>query len=107
MKYPDPCKTCRAENCAGLECGKWRARFLTFWKRYNGYLSKDKYMFKGKVRKAFRYEHPDVIRKYIKEGPCFWCGNQKKCDTPCGDYWKWWDIRQKINRRIFNVAQPD
>jgi hypothetical protein len=73
------------------------------WKQFNGYPSRV-YLRQKKqkpVTAKFIYEHPDVIRRYLENGPCGECRRAEVCDVPCGNYWNWWDARMEWMRRRF------
>lgn len=69
-------------------------RFRTVWKQFNSYQLRQ-YRKLAKF-KNFVYEHPDLIQKYLQEGPCKGCEFGKVCDVPCGAYWCWWDARMAV-----------
>lgn len=53
-------------------------------------------------RKAFVYENPDVLRRYLADGPCKKCKNEQECDNPCGAYYAWWDARMTVLRKKYD-----
>ena len=57
---------------------------------------------KANRKTKFVYEHPDLIRKYIKDGPCKGCEFEQLCDVPCAAYFHWWDVRMELLRRRIN-----
>lgn len=89
--YPNPCEICQTENCTNKGCNEWRMRFLTIWKQFNSYVQRQ--YRRGNKTEKFGYEHPDLLRKYLREGPCKGCKIEENCDTPCGAYYNWWDAR--------------
>ena len=98
--YPSPCEKCKNVNCsAGLSvahktCNAYRTRLCWLLKRARAAL----YAEKKAKKEMFRYEHPDMIRKYLQEGPCGRC-TVANCDTPCGAYLRWWDARMEVARK--------
>lgn len=47
----------------------------------------------------FRYEHPDIVRRYLAHSPCEKCKHNKTCDTPCDAYLNWYDARIAYARK--------
>lgn len=97
--YPNPCDACAVcTNTIG--CEAWRIRFRYRQKQINAYARKIAPP-KQENRQVFRYEHPDIIGRYLEKGPCEYCDAEKICDTPCVLYWRWWDARMEwLRRRI-------
>lgn len=82
----------------GNGCEAWRIRYLYRQKQINANARAQ--AAKGlSTQKAFAYEHPDLVRRYIADGPCKGCKAAKACDTPCPAYLRWWDARMEIARR--------
>ena len=50
------------------------------------------------------YVHPDVIRRYLQDGPCRRCGCAEICDTPCEKYCRWWDARMAVLKRKLQMS---
>ena len=98
--YPNPCDSCQ-ECINNNGCEKWKIRVRTIWKQFNGY-QKRQYL-KGKKEKIFVYEHPDMIKKYLDEGPCKGCKQEEQCDVPCAAYWHWWDARMAVMKKKFGM----
>lgn len=100
MKYPNPCDTCN--HCVKpTGCDKWKTRYRYRQKQINAFA---KMQGRPKIKKddsKFRYEHPDIIRRYLKHGPCEGCKIKDDCDTPCSAYWSWWDARIEWLREKF------
>lgn len=91
--YPNPCDSCTRATCKYQECQPYLKRIRTMWKQFNGYPERS-YKAKRKMKRdKFIYEHPDLIRRYLQEGPCGKCRAASDCDTPCVAYWRWWDAR--------------
>ena len=89
--YPNPCDTCG--KCTSPQgCDTWKMRFRTIWKQFNSY-QKRQAKKKASLRRTFRYEHPDVLRRYLAESPCKGCEYEVLCDVPCWKYLNWWDAR--------------
>lgn len=103
FSYPNPCDSCTISECRkGNGCNKWQMRFRTIWKQFNSY-PKRKAMREKKVRHTYVYEHPDILRKYIQDGPCKGCKAERTCDTPCSAYYAWWDARMAVARHKIGV----
>lgn len=99
FNYPNPCDTCT--ECNGYEgYDRWRMRFLTVWKQFNTYQVRQ-YKKKENMDTKYIYEHPDIVRKYIKDGPCKGCQFELLCDVPCGAYYHWWDARMAALREKY------
>lgn len=89
--YPNPCDNCT--ECSGYwGCERWRMRFLTIWKQFNAY-PKRQARKKAAYRGTFKYEHPDVLRRYLAKSPCEGCEYEVLCDVPCWKYMNWYDAR--------------
>lgn len=100
MKYPNPCDTCiRCVNLRG--CDRWLTRYRYRQKQINAFAEQ---LMRPKTKidnSKFRYEHPDVVRRYLKHGPCEQCKVKDLCDTPCAAYWNWWDAKMEWLGRKF------
>lgn len=93
MNYPNPCDTClKCTSSRGYGCAAWRMRFYTIWKQFNTYQVR-KYKKIERKSTKFCYEHPDIVRNYLKNGPCKGCEFEVLCDVPCSAYWHWWDAK--------------
>lgn len=107
----NPCDKCTRRskdgNCTQYKtCNDWKFYFRTAWKQFNGYPvratteARRRAEQKKKARTAkFLYEHPDIIREYLQNGPCADCKLAKACDVPCAAYWHWWDARMEYHKR--------
>lgn len=103
--YLNPCDSCeKAEDCRlGYGCDRWKIRYLYRQKQINAYARKlADHTYKPEPGKAFVYEHPDIIRRYLRNGPCGHCQREKVCEDPCPAYWRWWDARMEWFERIFS-----
>jgi len=98
--YPNPCDTCKsAASCRlGYGCTDWQIRYRYRQKQINAY-ARNLLRVKITEQTKFVYQHPDVIRRYLAEGPCKACKAESVCDTPCPAYWRWWDARMQIIRK--------
>lgn len=99
--YPNPCDTCEKECVYTRGCDAWKIRMLTIWKQFNGYMKRQRR--KGKKVETFVYEHPDLLRKYLRDGPCKGCKLEKDCDNACGSYGDWWDARIEWLKFIWGI----
>ena len=107
--YPNPCDTCEKRQDCGTGCEKWKTRVRTIWKQFNGYPQRayrkelEKAGTTGPAKEKLRYEHPDIGRQYLLDGPCKGCPCERNCAIPCNAYWRWWDARMKwIRGRLVN-----
>lgn len=96
-QYPNPCDSCNRKERCSVPCDKFRIWFLWYWKQFHTYPTRSQK--RAGKRNVFCYEHPDMIRKYLQDGPCGECKIAGKCETPCVAYWNWWDARMEFNRR--------
>ena len=98
--YPNPCDVCdKADSCnLGYGCEDWRIRYLYRQKQINAH-AKAQAVRIPTGQKTFVYEHPDLIWRYIVDGPCKGCKAELVCDMPCPAYLNWWDARMEIARK--------
>lgn len=53
----------------------------------------------------FRYEHPDIVRAWLKKNPCDDCAMNTTCKEPCQVLAKWLLAHKEIaDRRMHNGA---
>ena len=98
--YPNPCDTCK--YCGSPNgCDAWKMRFRTIWKQFNSYPLRQ--YRKAPKSNNFCYEHPDMIGKYLQEGPCKHCEFEAICETPCSNYWHWWDARMAAFKKKYGM----
>lgn len=102
MNYPNPCDTCEKKYCHYKVCAEYQKRYIYRQKQINAYARKARRRM-PRYREAFLYEHPDIIRQYINNGPCVHCGAEKTCDTPCQLYWRWWDARREWLKGVWGM----
>lgn len=76
-------------------------RFRTIWKQFNSYPIRQ--YKKSRKLKKFAYEHPDLIKKYLDEGPCKGCEFELLCDVPCSSYYHWWDARMAVLKKKYGM----
>lgn len=100
MVYPNPCDTCPRCTCP-TGCDKYKVRVRTIWKQFNAYPFRSYKVRRKMKQQKFVYEHPDLIRRYLQEGPCKKCKAADNCDTPCAAYLRWWDARMEWLREKF------
>ena len=103
MNYPNPCATCENVCNGGQGCIAWEMRFRTIWKQFNSYQIRQYRKQEQERKKKFSYEHPDIVKKYLDDGPCKGCEFELLCDVPCGAYYRWWDARMAIIRKKFEM----
>lgn len=101
--YPHPCDTCKNPNTQYKDCRAYKARLNAFWKYLNGVYRRLCCYSHNENPEKFRYEHPDVYRRYIERGPCPDCAAKENCQTVCATYWRWWDARMAWFRRRLRV----
>lgn len=102
--YPNPCDSCEKACSQGRGCERWRIRYLYRQKQINLYTTKSRPTVCAKDNtEYFCYEHPDTVREYIENGPCKGCYFEKTCDTPCGAYLRWWDVRMEWLRKKMKI----
>lgn len=94
VNYPCPCDACpKNDECKRMNCEKWRIWFLWSWKRTRHMLLKPK-----QQRDAWRYPHPDEVRRFAEHSPCEKC-EREKCNKPCLWYFDWYNARMEIARK--------
>ena len=99
MNYPNPCDTC--EECTRPNgCDAWKMRVRTIWKQFNSYPARI-YKARKTAQKTFAYEHPDLLKRYLDNGPCKGCEFELLCDVPCTAYWGWWDARMAVLKKKY------
>lgn len=105
-EYPDPCEHCGkniGNSCTRYrECADWVKRYRTRQAWINAAARKHNRS-RWEVRKAFAYDHPDAVRRFLREGPCQSCGIQNICDVACEARLFWWEMRMRqLRDRIEN-----
>ena len=97
MKYP--CDTC-GESCGCAGCGKWKKWYRQRQRAINAY-AKEACAVKERPlpENKFCYNHPDTVKRWLKNGPRAGCNAEAVCDTPCPAYLRWYDARIEIARR--------
>ena len=104
IKYPSPCDECDRTSCREQRSTVFR-NCKAYIDRYNWVAKRaKKVMEQGqqKRRMFFRYEHPDIVRSYMKDAevyPCTGCPREKNCSSLCKKYIRWWDWRMAVARR--------
>lgn len=104
-EYPNPCDTCQeVGTCVrGYGCEAWKIRYLHRQKQINAYARRLTHPKTDEYRAAFLYEHPDIVRQYLENGPCVYCGAAETCDIPCPIYWRWWDERMEWLKGVWGM----
>lgn len=102
MDYPDPCDSCKKSEKCTNGCSDWKIRYRHRQKQINIYAHRNRYKM-PKYREVFIYEHPDEIRRYLKNGPCVHCKAKETCDIPCSIYWRWWDARMEWLKGVWGL----
>lgn len=100
--YPNPCDTCsQCTNTGG--CEEWKIRYRYRQKQINAFAKNLAREYRNVKTQKFTYEHPDIIRQYLHDGPCAQCKAAESCETPCPAYWRWWDARMEWMKRRAGV----
>lgn len=102
--YPNPCDTCEEEPTCQKQygCAKWLIRYRYRQKQINAY---------GKIKREeffsarFVYQHPEEVRRYLRERPCGKCEKEAECDIPCTQYLNWYDARMQALKIKINKAK--
>lgn len=98
-KYPSPCNACEKAKRCYVPCDKWMIRYRYRQKQINSFSKK---LFKSgttQTKEQFTYSHPDRVRDYLRTHPCKGCRLESTCDTPCGRYLHWYDLRMEMARK--------
>ncbi|MBQ2384384.1 MAG: hypothetical protein II290_10120 [Oscillospiraceae bacterium] len=84
---------CSARCKQKPDCGgcAWRAEYLVRQEWIREYARSV-----GAGDRKFRYEHPDMVRRFLRLGPCVDCGLEGVCDMVCPAYARWWDLRREV-----------
>ena len=103
MLFPDkggsPCDSCWRQSVCENGCDLWEREYLRRQRSINAY-ARAAYRTQGEPgRDVFAYSHPDLVRRYEKTHPCRDCGLRKGCNTPCGRYLHWYDLRLELARK--------
>ena len=98
-KYP--CDICRQDICDYRRCKEYDDWVCDAWRLFQ---RRARHLYwPAADREKLTYVHPDVIRRYLQEGPCGRCGCRDICGIPCESYWHWWDARMyRLKWRIEN-----
>lgn len=88
-----PCARCSQPVCDYRRCAPYRTWIKEAWKRFQRYTRHDYWIPKPASSTKFAYQHPNLTRRYLQEGPCALCSCAHICDAPCMAYWYWWDAR--------------
>ena len=94
-KNQNPCAHCTRWGCDYRQCAAYRAWFAAAWGQFQRY-GHHNYWEEAPEGDKLTYVHPDVIRRYLQEGPCARCGCADVCDRPCKKYGHWWDARMAV-----------
>lgn len=88
-----PCDFC--SNCVDdfRQCAPYHDWFCNAWLRYQQYVPRDYWDHRRNPEEKLKYVHPDVLRRYLRDGPCPRCNCRVGCDVPCAQYRCWWDAR--------------
>lgn len=105
--YPCPCdkcekqKTCETWRNLVKKCGLYR-HWINFWLTHTRKILMQPRRMEEK--NVFQWEHPDIYRKWLLEGPCKGCPSENvDCIKPCAKYWDWWDARQEWHKWRFKA----
>ena len=89
----NPCDHCTPAVCDYRRCDAYRKWLNAAWLEFHRYVQRCYWKNVAVNSKKFTYEHPDLIRRYLLEGPCAQCSWDETCQIPCNAYWCWWDAR--------------
>ena len=92
-RYPYPCEGCRQPECDYRHCEPYRCWFHDSWNLFHRHICHNYWREVSADSGKLGYVHPDVLRRYLQQGPCARCICKSLCDTPCKRYWQWWDAR--------------
>lgn len=98
-KYLYPCDRCGKTACDYRCCGAYRNWITAAWKKFGRYENRPYWESSADPNEKFLYIHPEVFRRYLKEGPCGRCACADQCEMPCRSYWIWWDARMLQAKR--------
>ena len=101
----NPCSSC--SGCAGdfRQCSPYPDWLQESWQQYQRYVPRD-YWDHRRSGEKLKYVHPDVLRRYLQDGPCRKCPCSSGCDIPCGQYLCWWDARVTWLKWILEHKRP-
>ena len=103
MLFPDkagsPCDSCWRQNVCDNGCDRWEREYLRRQKKINAYGKSAWRLGQKPGRDVFAYSHPDLVRRYEKTHPCQGCAFDVRCETPCGRYLHWYDLRMELARK--------
>ena len=88
-----PCDNCVQCLPDYRQCQPYHDWLCDSWLRYQQYNPQDYWDHRHNPGEKLKYVHPDVLRRYLREGPCVRCPCDSICDIPCAQYWCWWDAR--------------
>ena len=98
--FPRPCDKCEtkcgdATSDRSKKCNDYGTWVKWWWHEYKRRLF---HISPTRKSEKFCYEHPDIVRNYLKHSPCEKCG-ATDCDTPCSIYLRWYDARIEMARK--------
>ena len=88
-----PCDSCALSVTECSQCQPYFAWLCDTWPRYQQYVPRDYWDHRKSPEEKRKYVHPDVLRRYLMDGPCKRCPCNGSCDIPCAQYLCWWDAR--------------
>ncbi len=91
-KYPYPCDGCMQPDCDYRHCDRYRAWFCDSWNDFHRHACHNYWEESPQPGDKLCYVHPDVLRRYLAQGPCERCACGD-CVVPCKRYRQWWDAR--------------
>ena len=106
--YPNPCDICTVPkgSCPGIDCSRWRTRYLYRQKQINAY-AKRMYGTLVKKEDAFCYEHPDIVRDWLKHDPCEQCRCRSFCKGDCEVRTVWLNLNLDGARKVIQARGQD
>lgn len=91
-RIQNPCVSCDRWACDYRQCDPYKAWICDAWRQF-GRHTRHTYWQAPSGDDKLTYVHPDVLRRYLREGPCVRCGCAETCEIPCEKYCRWWNAR--------------
>ena len=93
-----PCDHCVQPVCDYRRCPPYQKWFKAAWNEFRRNVPGGCWVENTQKEGKFTYVHPNLIRKYLENGPCSRCDWADVCDAPCVAYRHWWDARMAWRR---------
>lgn len=103
--HQNPCASCDCWACDYRQCEPYKMWIRDAWQQF-GRHCRHTYWSIPSGDDKLAYVHPDVIRRYLQEGPCKRCECARTCKIPCEKYCRWWDARMVwLKRKLQSPLQ--